>query len=98
MMYALGAVLKKHSNICCGIVWSWGESGEPFNEYLTSRNMAEHRVESYEDIFKIGNNRTPNMLKIRTVQAFIQIERRVGWSQIKIQKLAIELKQIELYN
>ena len=39
-----------------------------------------------------------NMIKIRVVQAIIQIERPVNWSLENVRKLAIEIKMIEVYN
>ena len=83
------------------LLWECGESRRvwfSFNAYLTNINITEGKVEDYEDIFKIGKNRNINMLKIRTIQTFIQIERPTGWSMSKIQRLAIDLKLIELYN
>ena len=38
------------------------------------------------------------MLKMKMVQAFIQIERPVGWTHERIQRMAMDLKMIELYN
>ena len=55
-------------------------------------------VESYEDVFKIGINGIINILKVRIVQAMIQIERPVGWNKERVRKLAVGIKMIELYN
>ena len=38
------------------------------------------------------------MLKVRIIQAMMQIDRPVGWQMENIKKLARELRNIELYN
>ena len=57
-----------------------------------------HRVESYEDVFTIDDSRIISMIKVRVVQAMIQIARPVAWGVERIKRLALELKCIELYN
>ena len=36
----------------------------------------QHRVTGYEEVFTIDGNRIISMIKVRVVQAMIQIERR----------------------
>ena len=55
-----------------------------------------HRVNTYEDVLTIDNNRIISMIKVRTIQAIIQVMRPVAWSKGRIRGLAIELKCIEL--
>ena len=43
------------------------------SEYKTEIGH-EHRVHNYEDIFKIDNNRIISIVKVRVIQAMIQIE------------------------
>ena len=38
------------------------------------------------------------MIKVRVVQAMLQIERPTGWGIDRVRKLALELKRIEIYN
>ena len=38
------------------------------------------------------------MIKVRVIQAMIQIERPTGWGIERVRKLALELKCIEIYN
>ena len=69
------------------LLWDCFESRkvwESFNNYLTSMNLTEGKTEVYEDIFKIGKNRMINMLKIETIQTFIQIEKPTGWTMSNI--------------
>ena len=55
-------------------------------------------MDSYERVFTIENNRIISMIKVRVIQAMIQIARPVGWGVGRIRGLALELKCIELYN
>ena len=57
-----------------------------------------HRVNSYEKVFTIDDNRIISMIKVRVVQAMIQVARPVAWGVGRIRALALELKCIELYN
>jgi hypothetical protein len=41
----------------------------------------------YEEIFNIGNNEVINKVKIRTIQAMIQIERPVDWPRYNIERI-----------
>ena len=57
-----------------------------------------HRVDCYDQVFTIDDNRIISMIKVRVIQAMIQIARPVAWGAGKIRALALELKCIELYN
>ena len=57
-----------------------------------------HRVDSYEKVFTIDDNRIISMIKVRVIQAMIQVARPVSWRVGRIRALALELKCIELYN
>ena len=61
-------------------------------------NQMQCKVGNYEDLFRIEMNSVISILKIRTVQAMIQIDRPMGWTKMNIRRLGIELKSIELYN
>ena len=39
----------------------------------------EHRVDSFERVFTIDDNRMISMIKVRVIQAMIQIARPVAW-------------------
>ena len=55
-------------------------------------------MDSFEKVFAIDDNRIISMIKVRVVQAMIQISRPVAWGVARIRTLALELKCIELYN
>ena len=38
-----------------------------------------HRVDSYEKVFTIDDNRIISMIKVRVIQAMIQVARPVSW-------------------
>ena len=71
---------------------------ECYNSYLRRLGVGLDLTLSFEDIFKTEHHRALSMLKVRIVQAMIQIERPTAWNIDKIKKLALELKCIELYN
>ena len=52
--------------------------------------QGENMINRYEDLFTIGNNRMLNMLKIRVIQAMIQIERPRNWDVNRVRKLGME--------
>ena len=82
------------------LFWECVESGRvwrSFNEYMSEIGH-EHRVDSFERVFTIDDNRMISMIKVRVIQAMIQIARPVGWGVGRIRGLALELKCIELYN
>ena len=56
-----------------------------------------HRVTRCEDVFLIDDNRIISMLKVRVIQAMLQIE-WTEWGIDRVRKLAMELKCIETYN
>ena len=69
-----------------------------FNDYMTRINNSQFKVESYEEIFNISTNRILSMIKVRVIQAMIQIERPRGWKWDTVRKYALELKMLEIYN
>jgi hypothetical protein len=69
-----------------------------FNSYILSLNGSINLVNRYEDVYNIYSDRTISILKVRVIQAMIQIERPVGWTANNIRKFALELKNIEIYN
>ena len=58
----------------------------------------KYRVDSYDKVFTIDDNRIISMIKVRVIQAMIQIARPVAWGVGRTRGLALELKCIELYN
>ena len=83
------------------LFWECEESNrvwKSFNEYIRTIGLHECEVKGYEDVFRVENVGTISVIKVRVIQAMIQIERPVGWTQEKVRKLAIEVKIIEIYN
>ena len=68
-----------------------------FNEYMNVIGH-EHRVTRYEDVFTIDDNRIISMIKVRVIQAMIQVVRPTAWGVGRVRGLAMELKCIEIYN
>jgi hypothetical protein len=69
-----------------------------FNEFVTHLSLDQEKIKDYDDIFRIGKMGVLSKIKIRVIQEMIQIERPVNWAREKIQKIANEIKCLELYN
>ena len=69
-----------------------------FNSYILSINGSIELIRKYEDVLNVYPHRSISILKVRVIQAMIQIERPTGWLVSNIRKLALELKNIEIYN
>ena len=52
----------------------------------------EHRVDSYEGVFKIDDNRIISMIKVRVIQAMIQIARQVAWGGGEDKEVGLGIK------
>jgi hypothetical protein len=85
------------------LFWQCTESRriwESYNHYISNLGQGQEQnlVQSYEDVFRIGNNKILSIIKVRVIQPMIQIERPRGWNVERVRKLATELKAIEIYN
>ena len=60
------------------LLWDCRESSkvwEAFNSYMTRIGQQHSKVKKYEEVFNIYPNKALSMIKIRVVQAMIQIDR-----------------------
>ena len=83
------------------LIWECREARkiwQIFNEFVTNLKQENERVQSYENVFKIGNIGNINKIKIKVIQGMIQIERPSNWTMEKITKIENEIKCIEIYN
>jgi hypothetical protein len=83
------------------LLWECRESKrvwQLFNEFATSVNLQEEKVIEYENIYKIGNIANMNKVKVKVIQGMIQMERPTNWTKEKIEKIAKDIRQTELYN
>ena len=71
---------------------------ESFNDYLRTIGQPLCEVKCYEEVFRVDAVSTVSVIKVRVIQAMIQVERPTGWNQDCVRKLAIEIKSIEIYN
>jgi hypothetical protein len=55
-------------------------------------------VINYEDIFKIGPNMANNVVKVKTIQTMIQIERPKNWNMNRYTNIILNLIKTEKYN
>ena len=51
-----------------------------------------HRVNEYEAVFNIDGSSVISMIKVRVIQAMIQVVRPTGWNADRLKKMAGMLK------
>ena len=69
-----------------------------YNDYLEKINYTHEKIEDYKDIYNTHNTSALSIIKMKIIQEMIQIIRPSGWTIEKIEKIAIEMKNLELYN
>jgi hypothetical protein len=69
-----------------------------FNQIVKDINEEQDSVNHYEDIFQTCRNAGNNMVKIRIIQAMIQIVRPTNWSRGSVVELIKEIINKEKYN
>ncbi len=83
------------------LIWDCREAKkiwQSFNEWMSYIEKQDERVLTYDGVFEIGNLDTLTKIKIRVIQAMIQVERPINWSIENVKKIVNELKGIEIYN
>ena len=68
-----------------------------YNEYLAKIKYEHGKIEKYEDIFSIQDISALSIIKMKIIKEMIQITRPTGWTLDNVEKIAKELKNIELY-
>ena len=71
---------------------------QSFNEYMSRISNSQIKVGKFEDVFDIYPNRTLSVVKVKVIQAMIQIERPRSWNWERVRRLAMDLKNVEIYN
>jgi hypothetical protein len=69
-----------------------------FNHFMTKWGKNEEKVQSYENIYKIGNTPGTAIIKIRIIQELIQMERPKNWTTKSLEFLIEKLIQTDEYN
>ena len=83
------------------LIWECREAQKiwkAFNEFVAHLDLQEEKIMEYDNIFMIGEREVLSKVKIRVIQEMIQIERPVNWAIERIQKIANELRCMEIYN
>jgi hypothetical protein len=65
---------------------------------MTKWGKNEEKVQSYENIYKIGNTPGTAIIKIRIIQELIQMERPKNWTTKSLEFLIEKLIQTDEYN
>ena len=69
-----------------------------YNDYLGKVNLTQEKIQNYKDIYNTHNTSALSIIKMKIIQEMIQIIRPSGWTIEKIEKIANEMKHLELYN
>jgi hypothetical protein len=69
-----------------------------FNELLVKVNQVNDLVLSYDDVYKVSKSPEIALVKIRVIQAMIQIERPQSWSNENLSVLVRDILNTERYN
>ena len=69
-----------------------------YNDYLEKINCTHEKIVNYEDIYNVNNTSALSIIKLKIIQEMIQIIRPSGWTLEKIETIAMEMKNLELYN
>jgi hypothetical protein len=83
------------------LFWECHESRKvwrSFNKYMSRTSNSHIKVEKYEDVFDIYQSRVVSIIKVRIIQAMIQIERPKNWIWEIVRKIAMDLKSVETHN
>jgi hypothetical protein len=73
-------------------IWSF------YNSIMRFLKNEQDCVINYEDIFKIGPNMANNVVKVKTIQTMIQIERPKNWNMNRYTNIILNLIKTEKYN
>ena len=60
--------------------------------------MSQEKIINYEDIYITREISSLTAIKMKIIQEKIQINRPTGWTIENMEKIAKELKNIEIYN
>jgi exonuclease III len=69
-----------------------------FNKVIKEHTTLNEKVQKYEDIFQMYENKVLNMVKVKLLQQSIQIKRISGWTDQTVIDLIIDLKKMEEFN
>ena len=68
-----------------------------FNTFMNKWGKTEEKVQSYENIYKVGLSPGPALIKIKVIQELIQMERPKNWDIKKFESLVENLLSTEQY-
>ena len=69
-----------------------------YNDYLVKVNLTQEKIQNYKDIYNNHNTSALSIIKMKIIQEMIQIKRPTGWTIEKTEKIANEMKHLEIYN
>jgi hypothetical protein len=92
----------------CGMVedlkhmmWECREASNIWNAYnlfLEENECRNLKVLNYQEIFEVGNSTILTMVKLKIIQALIQIIRPEKWTKDNVYTIVNDLKEIDNYN
>jgi hypothetical protein len=69
-----------------------------YNNLVRRLNQLDEEAKTYENVFAPGNNSAICLIKIKVIQALIQIERPKNWTDDNIKNIYVDLLKVEKHN
>ncbi len=79
---------------CCHVRQIWNL----YNNLLTSLDYQKDRVLSYDDVYTVSISTGIILVKVKLIQALIQIDRPRNWTMLHLEKLINNLVSTDKYN
>jgi hypothetical protein len=83
------------------LLWECNDSKkiwDLYNEVLEKSNLQNGKINVYEDIYYTDDTKVLATIKMKIVQELIQIDRPKGWTIALIEKLIVNLRNMEIFN
>ncbi len=83
------------------MLWECFESKkiwEFLNNILEEKNLCEEKISDYSDLFNVKNSEAVSIIKMKLIQAMIQIDKPKGWNKTKVVEVISDISRIEKYN
>jgi hypothetical protein len=83
------------------LLWECNDSKkiwDLYNEVLEKSNLQNGKINVYEDIYYTDDTKALATIKMKIVQELIQIDRPKGWTIALIEKLIVNLRNMEIFN
>jgi hypothetical protein len=69
-----------------------------FNVILSNNQLSENKILKYEDLYRTEYSSSVSIIKMKIIQAMIQIERPKNWCRTNLVNLIVQIRDFELLN